>query len=601
MKKLIPALAILCSLYMVSCSGEPPNFKITGGDGNYTISVGRDKDGRSSALLPRELTIPLSEIEYTQHITSIGDFSYCGLTRVKIPLGYNITSFTIEANAFKGNPLNAIELEYDNHLLSLTNAVALDDTAITFVRKHESGFDLLIYNNSVTAIFNYSGGREALVIPAEIDGLPVVEIGDEAFSFTFSSKDARKAITSVTIPNSVTSIGDSAFKNCDLTQIDIPSGVTSIGNGAFSSNKLTNITIPKGVTVIGDRAFSGNQLTRVNIPNSVVTIGESAFSGNNLTSVNIPTGVTIIGDNAFGRNKLTSVSLPNTITDIGKEAFKENKLTSIVIPNSVITIGDEAFNDNQLSRIVIGNNVVTIGKEAFQGQSISSINIPNSVVTIGDKAFYGNPISSVVLGNNVETIGVSAFDSHQTGYKYDDSFNRVDYRYRGKITKINFPDSLVTIGEGAFLYQYLSSVVIPDNVVTIGKDAFAENTLTRVIIGNKVTTIGEGAFAGGTMSSGYKENQITNLVLGHEVRTIGKRAFADCNLSVLTIPNSVTSIEDEAFRNNPVHTVTIGSNVRLQSHSVRPDFEIDYNANGKKAGTYKYNEAGKIWEYSIVN
>jgi hypothetical protein len=133
-------------------------------------------------------------------------------------------------------------------------------------------------------------------------------------------------ITSVTIPNSVTSISNSAFCGCrGLTSITIPNSVTSIGNSAFDScSGLMTVFIPNSVTSIGSRAFYGcSGLTSVNIGNAVTSIGNYAFDGcSGLTSVSIPNSVTSIGNCAFSDcSVLKNVKLPDSIVDIGWSAF----------------------------------------------------------------------------------------------------------------------------------------------------------------------------------------------------------------------------------------------------------------------------------------
>ena len=247
--------------------------------------------------------------------------------------------------------------------------------------------------------------------------------------------------TNYTIPNSVTTIGDSAFWDCDsLTSINIPNSVTTIGKGAFSGcDSLTSINIPNSVTTIGDYAFSDcGSLTSINIPNSVTTIGKWAFSGCiSLTSINIPNSVTTIGEHAFSDcYSLTSINIPNSVTTIGKSAFRLCKsITSINIPNSVTTIGDEAFRDcASLTNINIPNSVTTIENWAFGGcASLTNINIPNSVTTIGRSAFMGcKSITNINIPNSVTTIGKWAFSGCIS------------------LTSINIPNSVTTIGYGAF-------------------------------------------------------------------------------------------------------------------------------------------------------
>ena len=132
-----------------------------------------------------------------------------------------------------------------------------------------------------------------VVIPSIVNSISITSIGDYAFS--------EKNLTSVTIPNSVTYIGDGAFGDNSLTSVTIPNSVTSIGNNAFKKNQLTSVTIPDSVTSIGSGAFATNNLTSVTIPDSVTSIGEFAFFNNPpLTSVSIKESTTYNESNSFG-------------------------------------------------------------------------------------------------------------------------------------------------------------------------------------------------------------------------------------------------------------------------------------------------------------
>ena len=175
----------------------------------------------------------------------------------------------------------------------------------------DSGLQYKVYKDHVE-ITGYTGDTEEVVIPAEIDGLPVTSIGYSAFSFCTS-------LTSITIPDSVTSIGHSAFNSCEsLNSISIPDSVTSIGIAAFQyCSSLTSITIPVGVTSIEDNTFyECSSLSSILIPDSVTNIGHNAFSGcASLTSVTIPDGVTFIGEMAFAYcDSLTSITIPVGVT-----------------------------------------------------------------------------------------------------------------------------------------------------------------------------------------------------------------------------------------------------------------------------------------------
>ena len=202
-------------------------------------------------------------------------------------------------------------------------------------------------------------------------------------------------MTSISIPNSVTSIESDAFYGCSgLTSVTIPNSVTSIGISAFSyCSGLTSITIPNSVTRIEGFTFEEcSGLTSVTIPNSVTSIGKSAFNRcSGLTSVIIPNSVTSIGNDAFFYcSSLTSVTIPNSVTSIGEYTFQNcSGLTSVTIPNSVTSIESHAFYGcSSLTSVTIPNSVTSIGEDTFADcWGLTSVTIPNSVTSIGNYAF----------------------------------------------------------------------------------------------------------------------------------------------------------------------------------------------------------------------
>ena len=169
-------------------------------------------------------------------------------------------------------------------------------------------------------------------------GSSVTSIGHCAFVNCFS-------LTSITIPEGVTSIYD-AFKNCySLTSITIPEGVTSIGGAFMNCSSLISIAIPEGVTIIDDAFMDCSSLTSITIPEGVTSIDDAFKNCYSLTSITIPEGVTSIGNNAFQNcRSLTSITIPEGVTSIGNNAFQNcYSLTSITIPEGVTSIGGSAF------------------------------------------------------------------------------------------------------------------------------------------------------------------------------------------------------------------------------------------------------------------
>ena len=408
-------------------------------------------------------------------------------------------------------------------------------------------------------------------------------------NYTYSSKapwySYRESIKTVTIDNSVTSIGEYAFYECSkLTSITIPNSVTSIGDYAFGfCSSLTSVTIPNSVTSIGNNAFYNcRSLTSVTIPNSVISIGSYAFSNcSSLTSVTIPNSVTSIGDYAFNNcSSLTSITvdygnpnycdidgvlfnknkttlirypegksatsyiIPNSVTSIGIYAFyKCSSLTSVTIPNSVTSIGSHAFNDcSNLTYITIPNSVTSIGNNAFNGcTGLTSITIPNSVTSIGNYAFSEcSKLTSVTIPNSVTSIGIYAF-----------------YNCTG-LTSVTIPNGVTSIGQFAFQNcTGLTAVHISDiaawckiafgtsdaNPLSYAHNLYLNGTLvTDLVIPNSVTSIGNNAF--------YNCRSLTSITIPNSVTSIGDGAFWYCSsLTSVTIPNSATSIGKYAFSN----------------------------------------------------
>ena len=352
------------------------------GDKKYEVtrSIGSTKNNGTWSVSGKEITLkdttaPVGEINETFTITSSG----------------NDVTLTLKGNSQISNILVYYGAGSKGTSFTLTKGGSSGGGQETVLGNGTFGDFKYDYTASTIIITGYSGSGGAVTIPSTIDGKPVTAIKDGG---EYSGVFYNKNLTSVTIPNSVTSIGEWAFRGNQLTSVTIPNGVTFIGDGAFSNNQLTSVTIPNSVTTIGitsssiviKGAFSNNQLTSVTIGNSVTTIGERAFNGNRLTSVTIPDSVTRIELYTFSNNQLTSVTIPNSVTYIGYGAFRYSKLTSVTIGANVTLSSWSSMPTFSGSFDTFYNNIKMAGTYIFTG-------------TITDPDQYGDFSNLVYTGS----------------------------------------------------------------------------------------------------------------------------------------------------------------------------------------------------------
>ncbi|MDE7291612.1 MAG: leucine-rich repeat protein [Treponemataceae bacterium] len=535
-------------------------------------------DKTTLALAPGETgelqyTLMLDDLDYNDDrtvILSSSDETIATVSRLSSYDKSKITALklgkaTITATAQAGGKTATCEVIVHNH--------SFTDGKCTVCGKNPSMKDGYIDKNGV--LWKYTGMWRSVNIPEGVTGISGYK------DYNYSSAPYRGAfeeydsyshyLTSVNIPDSVTSIGERAFYGCyELTSMTIGSGLTSIGDKAFSGCSLAEIkfngtkaqwnaikgsdsiivtsiicndgyigieNIPEYLKMRGSKVtgyYADKVPSSVVVPDGVTSIEDGAFKDcTNLVNVTIPASVTNIGKKTFsGCSNLASVTIPTSVTSIGEQAFNEcTSLTSVDIPDSVTSIGMLAFNGcTKLTNIKIPNGVTSIGSYAFNGcKNLSSVVIPNGVTCIDNGVFkYCESLTDINIPEGVTVIGEFAFCgcNSLTEIKIPDGVTKIEYSVFADcllLMDVTIPDSVTRIEQSAFGGCIrLSSVTIPDNVTYIGHYAFRECTrLESVSIPGKVASIGEESFKGCT--------SLTSITIPVSVTSIGNLAFSKCD------------------------------------------------------------------------
>ena len=494
--------------------------------GNGVVSIGERAFFNCSGV---------TDVVIGENVKTIGDSAFSGcsnLVSVVIPNsvttigGYSFSGCSSLASVVIPNSVTRIGARAFYECKSLAGEVVIPNSVESIGRESFEGckkLSSLVIGNGVVSIgerafFNCSGVTDVVI------GENVKTIGDSAF---FGWNSIKK------IEHNSKFVNVFSINKGSLEEVVIGYGVTCIPERAFEScTNLKSITIPNSVKSIGYAAFQGcTNLANVVIPNSITSVERYAFSGTAWYN-NQPDGVVYVGKVLFKYKgtmpENTSIIVEDGVCSISGEAFYGcDGLKSIEIPNSVKSIGEDAFyNCSGLTSVVIGNGVTSIGSYAFHGTAWYD-NQPDGVIYIEDflYAYKGSMYNtSIIVKDGTLRIASGAFNSCQY------------------LRSITIPNSVTSIGDDAFCYcTGLTSITIPNSVTSIGDNAFSNCTgLTNVVIGNSVTSIGGYAFSDCT--------GLTSITIPNGVTSIEEGAFDGCTgLTSIEIPSSVTSIEGHAF------------------------------------------------------
>ena len=523
-------------------------------------------------------------------VTSIGDsaFSGCdGLTSITIPNSVASIGWGAFANCsgltsiILPNSVTSIELGAFADCNNLTSITFLSPNTELIGDAYHDDVDRTI--PSTATIYGYEGSTAQAY--AEKYGRTFVNMGTYGLVYTlndagteYSVTDYTGTATEVVIPRTykglpVAGIGSSAFRGCSgLTSITIPDSVTSIGNYAFyNCSGLTSITIPSSVTIVGEQAFVYCESL------TSITFGENS----QLTS---------IGNTAFYNcNSLTSITVPDGVTSIGLNVFNScSNLTVVTIPSSVTSIEPSAFwNSPNLTNLNVeegnttyhsaGNCIIeTASKTLVVGCKASVIPTDGSVTSIGYNAFrFCRGLTSITIPDSVTSIDWDAFASC-------DNLTSITVE-EGNTTYHSAGNCLIKTASKTLVVGCKTSVIPTDGSVTsIGEFAFSHCNLTSITIPDSVTRIEFLAFSNCT--------GLTSITVPDSVTYIGSQAFYRCDsLTSITIPDSVTSIDWQAFSYcDSLTSITIFSpNTTIyDSAATIPTTTIIYGYQGSTAEAY---------------
>lgn len=329
-------------------------------------------------------------------------------------------------------------------------------------------------------------------------------------------------LLSVTLPDSLASIGNNAFYGCtNLNGLNIPSNVTSIGANAFyNCTSISTIVLPDSIGSLDSTAFTGcSNLKEITLPATFISLIPKA----NLQEIIITSGQSIPERAFYNCSQLTKVVLPKSITDIGNNAFYGCTSLSYLEWNAreCISAGSKTYpifaNCSNLSTIVFGNDVTTIPAYAFYGcNAISSLKIPKNVINIGTDAFAGcaNLANIEVESQNNVYVAID-------NCLVDKSNKRIILGCKNSMIPSN--GSVTSIADSAFDGCIgLKNITIPGLISTIGNRAFANcSGLSNVTIENGTTVMGQGAFSGCTT--------LSSISIPQSIVEIGANAFENCS------------------------------------------------------------------------
>ena len=500
--------------------------------GGFTITVTDDQGGVFEKSTTKSFEVKRSNISRMKAFEVIpvipGQVSTITLnkTELTLPVGKPevLTAEIYPADAVAENPVTWTSSRPSVATVDETGkvtAVNVGETVITATagsKSAECKVTVTVADENSPIVFADEKLKERLVAKFDTDGDGEISYAEAAAVTSIEGAVTIKTVTSFDefqYFTGVKEIPESMFEGWNLlTSVILPESITSIGNYAFKDCvKIESLELPDNIKYLGYGLFSGcKSLKRMVIPESVVKLGRtlnSSSSGSNyykdgvfndctsLEEIILPDNLSVIGLATFRNcSSLTKLNIPESVQYIGQAAFYgcSNLSCEITVPDQSVVPYSFIEGCKKIKTVHLNNTITEISNNSFAGSGITSLDIPESVTSIGGHAFSDcEDLTSVIIPESVSTIEYCTFSGCS------------------RLTSVTIPESVTSIGDAAFGgCSSLTSVTIPESVTSIRNDAFAGcSSLTSVTIPESVTSIGDSAFSGCSSLTSITINAIT--------------------------------------------------------------------------------------------
>ncbi len=498
----------------------------------------------------------LTSVSIPNTVINIGQDAFRDNQITSMTLGNSVES--LGPGAFRNNQITAITIPAS--MRDIANGVFRDNTTLRQINALGTNPATVVTSSGQDTDSFRDRSRISLVVPEGSEATYAVDDWVNFFSVNgvytlpleteFTSNNITYKVVAAGSPNTThivdnTNSGDLVIEGF-ITENRTDFDVVELEQDAFRGNNITSVTLPNSIITIGRGAFFQNQITSVTIPNSVIIVGQDAFRDNQIETVTLGNSVELLDLGAFRNNQIAEITIPASMINIENGAFRDNATLRRInalgtTPAQVSTSGldNDSFRDRSRISLVIPEAF----EEVYENAGWINFFSVNGVYT-GDQGFEfenGNIRYRTIPGFN----RLSIIDNSRTG----------NVIIPGLVTENRTDFEVINIEEDAFRDNNITSVTIPNSIINIRTDAFRDNRIETITLGNSVETLGPGAF---------RNNQIASITIPASMRDIANGVFRDNaelrRIDALgTTPATIVTsgIDNDSFRDRSVIDLTV--------------------------------------------